>query len=247
MSTIKNEISVQLFSLREQLKKNYEETIKKVAEFGYKYVEPAGFPGSTIDEALALYRELGLTPYSVHGKLPLGDDKEEAIESALKLGAKYIVGGRGKDVYSSADNIKRAAEDFSEAAINAAEHGIGIGCHNHDWEMNLIDGIPGYRIFMENTPSSVTMELDTYWIKVGGMEPVEVIREAGERARLIHIKDGDIDPPRPMKAAGDGKMDFPPIIEAAKFAELFIVEIDVCGSDMLDAVGQSYDYLKSII
>lgn len=247
MAEIRNQLAIQLYSLRNELQADYEGIIRKVAEMGYKYVEPAGFPGTTLDQAVKFYQDLGLVPYSCHGKLPVGDDKQEAIETALKLGAKYIVSGKGGNSFADSDSIKKVAEEFTIAAENAAEHGLCIGYHNHNWEMNIIDGLPGYKIFMDNTPASVTMQLDTYWVKVGGLDPVAVIEEVGERARLLHIKDGDIDPPKPMTAVGAGKMDFPPIIKAAKFAELLIVELDECGTDMTVAVEESFNYLKSIV
>ncbi|MCK5845186.1 MAG: sugar phosphate isomerase/epimerase [Victivallales bacterium] len=247
MSEFKKEVSVQLYSVRAELEKDYEGVIRKIAGFGYKFIEPAGFPGCTLEKAAALYDELGLKALSIHGSLPVGDDVAQAIETAQALGAEYIISGKGADDFKTADNIKKVAELFSEASANAARHGIKIGYHNHYWEMYEVDGVPGYRIFMENTPDDVKMEIDTYWVKVGGLDSVEVITEAGERASLIHMKDGDIEPKFPMKAVGSGKMYFPPIVAAAKFAELLVVELDSCDTDMLKAVENSYNYITGIV
>ena len=247
MSEFRKEVSVQLYSVRAELEKDYEGVMRKIAGFGYKFVEPAGFPGTTLEKAAKLYDELGIRALSMHGQLPVGDDVNQAIETAKALGAEYIVSGKGPDDFKTVDDIKKVAELFSEASANAAKHGIRIGYHNHYWEMDIVDGAPGYRIFMENTPDDVKMEIDTYWVKVGGLDPVEVIKEAGERAPLIHMKDGDIEPRAPMKAVGSGAMDFPPIVEAAEFAELLVVELDACATDMLEAVKKSYDYITSIV
>jgi sugar phosphate isomerase/epimerase len=247
MSDCRKEVSVQLYSVRAELEKDYEGVIRKIAGFGYKFVEPAGFPGCTLEKAAKLYDELGIKALSIHGALPVGDDLAQSIETAKALGAEYIVSGKGPDDFKTADDIKKVAELFSEASANAAPHGIKIGYHNHYWEMDIVDGVPGYRIFMENTPDDVKMEIDTYWVKVGGLDPVAVITEAGSRAPLIHMKDGDIEPRTPMKAVGSGAMDFPPIVEAASFAELLIVELDSCATDMLEAVKSSYDYITSIV
>lgn len=247
MSEFKKEVSVQLYSVRAELEKDYEGVMSKIAGFGYKFVEPAGFPGYTLEKAVKLYERLGVKALSIHGALPVGDDVNQAIETAKALGAEYIVSGKGSDDFKTMDDIKKVAALFSEASENAAKHGIKIGYHNHNWEMNIVEGEPVYRTFMANTPKEVVMEIDTYWVKVGGLDPVEVISEAGERAPLIHMKDGDIDPKFPMKAVGSGKMDFPPIVEAAKFAELLIVELDACDTDMVVAVKDSIDYIKSIV
>lgn len=247
MSEFKKEVSVQLYSVRADLEKNYEGVMRKIAGFGYKFVEPAGFPGYTLEKAAKLYNDLGIKALSMHGTLPVGDDVNMAIETAQALGAEYIVSGKGPDDFKTMDDIKQVAELFSEASENASKHGIKIGYHNHNWEMDIVEGEPVYRSFMANTPKEVVMEIDTYWVKVGGLDPVEVITEAGERAPLIHMKDGDIDPKTPMKAVGSGKMDFPPIVAAAKSAELLIVELDACDTDMLEAVKNSFDYIKSIV
>lgn len=247
MGKLSKEISVQMYSLREELAVDFEGTMNKLAGFGFKYIEPAGFPGADINIAAKLYESLGMKAYSMHGALPIGDSKESAIEEALMLGAKYIVSGKGPNDFDTLDDVKKVADLFSEASANAAEHGLVIGYHNHDWEMKLIDGVPVYRILMENTPKNMIMELDTYWVKVGGLDPAAVINEMGERAALIHIKDGAIDPVRPMMAAGSGNMEFKPIVESAKFAELLVIELDECATDMVDAVEESFKYLTKII
>jgi sugar phosphate isomerase/epimerase len=76
------------------------------------------------------------------------------------------------------------------------------------------------------------------------MDPVSVIKELGKRAPLLHIKDGPCEQGKPMTAVGKGKMDFPPILKVANFAEWLIVELDSCATDMLEAVKESLTYLK---
>jgi sugar phosphate isomerase/epimerase len=193
---------------------------------------PGRFPSGFESMNASLRALESVVPATVHIRSLVSEDHP----SAQLLGAEFIVSGKGPDDFRSVDEIKKVGELFAEAAANASEHGVKIAYHNHAWEMNIVDGEPGYRIFLESTSDEVLLEIDTYWVKVGGLEPAEVIEEAGERAPLIHMKDGAIDPPSPMMAVGSGKMDFPPIVEAAKFAELLVVELDECATDMLEAV-----------
>ena len=90
----------------------------------------------------------------------------------------------------------------------------------------------------------IFLQVDTYWVNTGGGDSVKVIENLGERAPLIHIKDGPCDPGEPMTAVGEGKMEFAPIIDATQgTAEWLIVEIDRCNGSMMSAVERSYSYL----
>jgi sugar phosphate isomerase/epimerase len=104
--------------------------------------------------------------------------------------------------------------------------------------------------------ADVFFEVDTYWVKTAGSEllfrsgllfrldPAEVVRKLGERAPLLHIKDGPCLRDAPMTAVGQGVMDFPAIVAAAEGrTEWMIVELDSCATDMWKAVEESYRYL----
>ena len=76
------------------------------------------------------------------------------------------------------------------------------------------------------------------------MDPAKVVKELGPRAPLLHIKDGPAVKDEPQVAVGDGVLDFPRIVQAAEGAvEWLIVELDHCGTDMMEAVEKSYQYL----
>jgi sugar phosphate isomerase/epimerase len=95
--------------------------------------------------------------------------------------------------------------------------------------------------------SDVLFQLDTYWAQVAGVDVPALVRKLGKRATLLHLKDGPGKKGKPMLAVGDGMMNVPAILTAAKdFCEWEIVEIDSCASDMLEAVNKSYQYLASL-
>ncbi len=239
-------ISLQLYSIRETAGQNYAGAMRRVADMGYTLVEPAGYPGTTLEEAARIYKENGLQAASCHGRLPLGDRQESVLADMRLLGATYLITGFGAQQFGSVEDIKQVAEQFNQAAEIAGRHGIQIGYHNHWWEMAHVGGVPAYRIFLDHTRPEVLMELDTYWAKVGGCDPVEVVCELGARARLLHIKDGPGVREEPMFAVGQGVMDFPAIVAAAEHAEILVVELDRCATDMMEAVKQSRDYLVSV-
>jgi sugar phosphate isomerase/epimerase len=116
--------------------------------------------------------------------------------------------------------------------------------------MQMVEGRCAYDLFLENTPADVLCQLDVYWAKVGGQDPVALIKKYGKRMPLLHMKDGcggENAPKEPMLALGEGIMDFPAIVKAATQTELFIVELDRCATDMFEAVRKSYQYLAGLV
>jgi len=257
-------ITVQLYSVRDEAEKDYEGTMHRIAEMGFENVEPAGFPGCTVEKAAQIYKDLGLSAPSQHGALPVGDKKNKIIEDALLLGTKYIYTGCPPDYptsFKSADAIKRCAEIFTEASSFAKDHGIQVGIHNHTFEMMDIDGKPAYDIFMENTPAEVLWEADIYWVCEGGRSIPEFIKHIGERGKILHFKDGLITneksiglkqsenglvaEERKFLPAGTGDIDLKAAFQAVEHAEYICVELDSYDGDMMEAVAQSYTYLTS--
>ena len=101
----------------------------------------------------------------------------------------------------------------------------------------------GFDVMLELVDPGVVFEVDTYWVQTGGQSAAELVKRLGDRAPLLHIKDGPATEKEPMVAVGQGVLDFPTIIPAATGAQWLIVELDRCATDMLDAVDESYRYL----
>lgn len=243
------QITLQLYSVREQLAQDFEGTLKKIVDIGFPCVEPAGFPGSSPAEAARLFEQFSLEAPTAHSALPVGDAKNEVIETALQLGHRYLITGSPpgwRDNFNSKSDIRRIAEQYVEAADNAAEHGIRIGYHNHDWDLREIDGEPAYRIFLENTPDSIVWQADIFWVARAGLDPAEFLKEIGERGVALHFKDGhlkDREITPPFLPAGKGDVNIPAAADAAKHAHYIGVELDAYDGDMIDAVTKSYNFL----
>jgi len=238
-------IAVQLYSLRDALAQDYTGVIRQVAEMGYKGVETAGFPGSTLEEANALFMELGLTVPSAHLPLPIGLQRNDVLDTAQTLGARYVVsGGVGMHRFATLDSVKEVCEDFNEANAAATAARLRFAIHTHWWEFEPVEGQRPYQLMMELLDPSVVWEIDTYWVQTADLNPVAILRELGSRVPLLHIKDGPALQNEPMLAVGQGIMDFETIIPAhADHTEWLVVELDHCATDMLTAVAQSYRYL----
>jgi sugar phosphate isomerase/epimerase len=237
-------ISVQLYSLRAETAQDFEGVLRRLAAIGYVGVEPAGLLGLAPDRFRSIVDELGLTVSSAHSQLPVGNATNAVLDENEAIGATLVIAGGRPDDFADADAVKQTAERFNEAAANAAARGITIGYHNHWWELDHeIDGETPYDLLQRLMDPSIFVEIDTYWAKVGGHDPVDVITAAGPRARLLHIKDGPVEPRTPHVAVGAGNMDVPAIIAAGTAAEWHIVELDECGTDMFEAIEASHRYL----
>lgn len=237
-------IALQLYTLREAMAQDFEGVVRKVADVGYVGVEPAGFPGTTPEAAGRLFGELGLEVPSAHTPLPIGEQKQEVLDTMNALGSRRIVSGLGPDHFKTTDQIKASCDTLNEASAAAVEHGMTFGIHNHWWEFLQVEGRYVYQVMLEHLASEVFFEVDTYWVKTAGVDPAAVVRELGARAPLLHIKDGPCTKEAPMTAVGEGIVDFHSIAEAGgNIAEWMIVELDRCATDMMEAVEKSYTYL----
>ena len=239
-------ISLQLYTLRESLAKDYAGVIQKVADIGYAGVETAGFDGSTPQAAAKLFADLGLKVSSAHSPLPLGDDQNKVLDTMATIGCKYLVlPFLPAEDFASAERIQFHCDRINQADEIARANGLTLFYHNHWWEYRQqVDGKPAYETMIKYLAPTVKFEIDTYWVQTGGYDVVTLIKELGSRAPLLHIKDGSTDEKDLMVAVGDGVMDWSAIIPASN-PEWLVVELDRCATDMLEAVGRSYTYLTS--
>lgn len=238
-------VALQLYTLRDALAEDFAGVVKKVADIGYAGVETAGFPNTTPEEAATLFKDLGLIVSSAHTHLPVGEHKSEVFDTASALGCERLVcPSLGPDYYTTLDKIKQTCDLVNEASATAAENEFALGIHNHWWEFEPVEGQYPYRVLLERLEPAVFFQIDTYWVQTAGLDPIKVVKDFGDRAPLLHIKDGPAAKGEPQVAVGDGVMDIPGVIRAGEGStEWLIVELDKCATDMLGAIEKSYHYL----
>lgn len=238
-------VSVQLYTVREALQDDLQGTLNRLAEVGFTQVEPFAFtnyPG--LGDALAA---AGLTAPTVHVHF-LGESDEqiaEIFDAARELGIQTVIDPHAADErWTSAAAIDEIAAQLNHAATIAAEHGVRVGYHNHAHEFeNKVDGQSALEYFASKLDPEVVLELDTYWVAVGGENPVEVLRRLGDRVVAIHVKDGPATKEtKDQVAVGSGSLPIREIIEAAPHA-LRVIELDDSRDDRFTAVADSFAYL----
>lgn len=241
-------LALQLYTVRHALERDAEETLRQVREAGYQAVETAPLPpGLSAQRLGALLRELGLHVAAAHTELPLGEHRNQVLDEAAELGTSRIVwSGWPRDpAADSLDGYRRLADRYAEAASVAREHGLGFGLHNHWWEFELLEGAFPYQLLHQRLPSEIFFELDVYWTHTAKQNPVTIIAELGPRLALLHLKDGPAVHGQPMTALGEGVVDIAGALRAASPAADWVVELDECATDPMDAARRSFRYLST--
>ena len=268
-------IGLQLYTVGDQLKKDYDGTLRQIAAIGYREVELAGVFGKTPVEIKNSLQAAGLHCGSVH--MGAGG-MEEAVPLATELGAKYVISSvtlpkppnPGKfDVKAfmaqmaalTLDDYKSMAQRCNELGEQAKKAGLQFGYHNHNFEFKPFPGGIGYDELLRGTdPSLVKFELDCGWMSAAGHDPAAYIAKYPNRYRLLHIKDfqptaspsvGLDESSRPKPAElGRGHVDYRPIFAAAKKSEVewYYVEQEPPFTAMpaLDAIKVDFDYLQKL-
>jgi sugar phosphate isomerase/epimerase len=250
-------IGLQLYSVRDSIRKDVPGAIAKVGAMGYKFVEPAGYgDGKIYGMDPAAFKELckknGMSVLSAHVGQPLPTaenwDKTMAwwdicINTHVAAGAKFLVQpSMGGDAYKSLENLKKWCDYFNAVGAKCNAKGLRFGYHNHSREFSTkIDGQTLYDFMLQNTdPAKVMFEIDLYWAVEGGVNPVDYFNKYPGRFELWHIKDA--------KEIGEsGKMDFKTIWANAKNSgmQYGVVEVEQYNFDQFTSCKKSIDFLNA--
>jgi sugar phosphate isomerase/epimerase len=239
-------IAVQLYSVREQLTADRAGTLRRLADIGYRMVEPYD-PADDPAGFRALLDETGLAACSTHAPV-LTDARERVASAAATIGIDtVIVPAIRPDEFADREGVDRAARLLNDTAAWAAGHGLRLGYHNHYWELSsVVDGRPALEVLADQLSPDVFLELDVYWAAVGGVDVPELLGRLGDRVEYLHVKDGPANREDPMTAVGAGTLPIPDILAAAPRDAWRVVELDQCATDMLVALADSYGYVHGL-
>ncbi|MGQ9809083.1 MAG: sugar phosphate isomerase/epimerase family protein [Armatimonadota bacterium] len=244
-------IAVQLYTLRDQTAADFPGTLREVARMGYDGVEFAGYGGLGAGELKSLLEELGLRCAGAHeGIERLEQALDEVIAFHRELGNRYVVvPWLGEDRWGGPDGWRKMGRQLGEFGGRLREAGLHLCYHNHSFEFQRFDGEYGLDILYASAPAdALQAELDTYWVKHGGENPIAYIERYAGRIPLIHLKDMAAGEDRAFAEVGEGILDIPGIFRAAENAgtEWIIVEQDVCQRPPLESVQLSLENLRKM-
>jgi sugar phosphate isomerase/epimerase len=226
-------VGVELYSVREALKKDPEGTVRAVAQMGYQAVEFYApyfeWTDAQAKQMRKLLDDLGIKCYSTHNNEDYFSAKniEHARDLNLILGTRYVVQA-WSDPKPNLDGWKAVADNLNAAADKLAPAGLKVGYHNHQAEWKAVDGKRPMEILAANTKPTVMLQLDVGTCLEAGGDPVAWIRANPGRIRSIHCKDWSRDPAVAYKTLFcEGIADWKGIFQAAEGGggvEYYLVE-----------------------
>jgi sugar phosphate isomerase/epimerase len=257
--SFKGPIGLQLYSLRDQFKKDVPGTLDEVKQFGIRYAELAGTYGLTPDQFKAQLAARGIKPISAHFPYEEYRDNPEAVAlKAKELGLKYSgcawIPHQGD---FDEKTCREAAAVFNRAGEALAKHGLKFFYHCHGYEFQPFGQGTLFDLLMQETnPKSVSYEMDIFWVVFPNQDPVKLFAKYGKRWELVHLKDmkkgtptGALTGGTDVKndaALGAGQMDLPAILRAAKKAGVkwYFIEDESPWSEQ--QIPQSLRYLEQV-
>jgi sugar phosphate isomerase/epimerase len=260
-----DQISIQLFTLRNQLAIDFEGTIAALADIGYTKVEHAGFVGRTVQEFKAVLDANGIVSTSGHVLIPQPFNAaawSASLADANTLGSTYIVhpffgiNFATGEVTRTTAPWRAFARDMNRAGRMARDAGLKLGYHNHNWEFFRLTDDPSRTAYdvltAETDPDLVHLEIDLFWAIRGARDPVDLIEANKGRVLQYHVK--DMNQAGSFEDPGQGLLDFPRIFEHSKTAGVdeYIVERDDAGSpprspaDALTTARVGYEFLVAV-
>jgi sugar phosphate isomerase/epimerase len=208
-----------MYSLRDLVKEDYAGTLKKVAKIGYRAVQVSGFGNSTPKEIRKVMDDLQLGSAGTHLGLEMMEKElERVVEITKTLRAGYaIIPYVPEERRQSADDWRRLAESFTDIGRRLKAEGLGLAYHNHSFEFEKFDGKYAYDILFETVDRDlVQTEIDLYWVKYGGADPVAYLKRHAHHMDIVHFKDMGKGTERPMVPVGTGILDWAGIVAACE-------------------------------
>jgi sugar phosphate isomerase/epimerase len=193
-------LGLQLYTVRADLAKDYEGTLKQVKAAGVQKVQTnLTMSGKTSQEQRKLYDGLGLVWDSIHaGGDALRKTPQATIDEAKAAGIKNITCSfplypeeravimKGPAV----DDWKKNADAFNKFADLGKKSGLSFAYHNHNLEFRRIGDVVPYDLLLKETdPALVSMEMDIGWVIAGGADPVAYLTKYPKRYSSVHLKD----------------------------------------------------------
>ncbi|MBR5541187.1 MAG: sugar phosphate isomerase/epimerase [Bacteroides sp.] len=269
-------IGLQLYSVRDDMAKDFKGTLQKVKEMGYDGVEFAGLFDNSPADVKAMCAEIGLNPISAH--VPLADmlaDIDKVIADYKAIGCEYIVVPYvTEERRPGGELFLQMVEEIRTIGQKCKEAGLTLLYHNHDFEFAKTEsGEFGLDYLYANVPADLLQtELDQCWVKYAGQDPVEYLKKYDGRSPVVHLKDyyasgEQKDDPYALiglnegekkenkafefRPLGYGVQDVPAIVKTAKEvgSKWLIVEQDQpsMGKTPMECVALSMETMKTIL
>ena len=267
-------VGLQLYTIKDELAKDFDGTLRKVAAIGYKEVEAAGYYKKSATEFRKSIEGAGLKLPTAHYSLQdLLDGFDAKLAFAHDLGLQYIIcsfpfvanPGRfhAEKYYEeisagiTLDDWKWNFDQFNRLGEQLKKVGMRFGYHNHHLEFRKLNGVLVYDELLRLTDSNlVKMEMDCGWVASAGFDPAAYLEKYPQRYELLHVKDIKPGPPTTegegsgSTELGRGAIDWKKVFAAAKKASIkhyFVEQEDpFVNMPVMEAIKVDYDYISKL-
>lgn len=251
-----DKVGLQLYTVRDLMKQDFEGTLSRVGAAGYKEVEFAGYFNHTPEQVRAALDHAGLAAPSAHvGFDALASGFEATVQTARQVGHQFLVcAWVPEEQRKTIDAWKHISDVLNHAGTVCKDAGIQFAYHNHNFEFVTLEGKVPYDVMLESTdPALVKLEIDLFWITFAGADPLAYFSRYPGRVPLVHVKDmrakptPDATAEAVMTDVGKGSIDWKRIFARSSQAGIqhYFVEHDQ-PADPLASIKASCDYLRAL-
>ena len=256
----KQDVGIQLYTLRNAMQVNPLKVLERLSAIGYKHLELANyaegkFYGYQAKEFKKICSDLGLTVISSHFNFDENgfnqNQAERVAHDHAELGAAYCIHPWvSEERRKTIDSYKRLVEIWNKIGEVFKNTGIQFGYHNHNFEFDIVEGqIPYFDVYMKNMDKNlIVMELDLYWLSYSNQDIIKLFNDYPGRFPLFHMKDMDVN--KAFAPVGEGTINFKHILEhkeTAGMKYLFVEQDHTGGRDPLECVATSFTNLTQKI
>ncbi|MEQ4483453.1 sugar phosphate isomerase/epimerase family protein [Cohnella silvisoli] len=245
---IKHKLAAQLYTLRNEVKKDFPAVLRELSKMGWAAVQIDGLHGYSAREISSVMKEVGMQTAGMHvGLERMKHDLEAVLEEADLFGTKDFICHSLPDGLQTPEGYASVRKDLLDVAAKVKGTEYRAGYHNHDFEFHTtIDGKFALEYLLEDP--AVYAEIDTYWVLKAGHDPLSFIRNYANRMPILHLKDMTADGKQYFAEIGTGLIDFAPILKwgLENGVEWFAVEQDYCPGKPMDSLAISLENLLKL-
>jgi sugar phosphate isomerase/epimerase len=253
------EIGLQLYSLRNEFKTDVPGTLARIRQWNIRQIEGGGTYGLPVDEFKKLLKQNKLEMVSVGASFEELEKNPQAVADMAKtFGAKYVMCAwvPHQEGSFTMEEMNRAIRVFNQAGKVLYDNGISFCYHPHGYEFRPYeDGTQFDYMVKQTDPRYVNFEMDVFWVKHPGQDPVALLKKYPKRFLMMHLKDrapgtpGNQEGRAPDESnvvLGKGDVGIAEIMKEAKKIGVKYYFIEDESPKAVDQIPQSVKYLKGL-
>src|SRR5215212_1874696 len=227
----RDQISLQLYTVREEIAGDMAGTLRRISEIGYPAVEFAGYGDLSPDDLRTILDDLGLRTSGAHVPFDSWETDPGAVITDMHTldCAHAILPIAPPEYRRDKAVVARLAASLNRWGELCTQEGVTLSYHNHDFEFASLGGTTMWDVLVRETdPGLVHFELDLYWVRYGGADPEPLLQNLGDRIPLVHLKDMASNDQRSDLPVGEGTMPWRGLLRAADAAgvQWYVAEQD---------------------